>query len=113
MKQEDDGVVRFCVEADYHGDCDEAAVVFYPESHEEAVNVFDHLSSRYTCVWLCEYGEYRTGSEWVRDWMYYKWTSATGWGSCEGRFTGYPCDDIDRATDYFATYRDGRRVPGV
>jgi hypothetical protein len=112
MKQEDDEVVRFCVEADFRSETAKAVVECYSESHKEAIDMFDHLSSRYPCVWLSEFGKYRAGNEWKEAWMYYKWTTATGWGDCKGRFTGYP-DGDHPLSDYTALHRDGSRVPGV
>lgn len=114
MKQadDDDEVVRFWIEADFSSEPDVPAIRGYPESHKEAVQLFEHLSNRYPCVWLAEYGNYRAGNNFKSTWIYYKWTDATLWGDCKGRFTGYPDADYP-LSDYVAVYRDGSRVPGV
>jgi hypothetical protein len=112
VKQDDDEVVRFWIEADFSSEPDESAFQGYPESHEEAIRIFEYLNSRYPCVWLAEYGKYKAGNEWKDAWMYYRWTDATYYGDCKGRFTGYP-DGDDPLSDYVAIYRDGSRVPGV
>lgn len=107
MKQDDDGEVRFFIEADYRSQPDTSAYQGYPENHKEAIQMFENLSGRYHCVWLAEYGRYQAGNEWKNAWMYYKWTDATDWVDCVGRFTGYP-DGDDPLSNYEAVHRDGR-----
>lgn len=112
MKQDDDGAVRFWIEADFSDEPDEPAFQGYPESHQEAVDMFVRLTTRYPCVWLAEYGQYKAGNELKHAWMYYRWTDKTYWRHCKGRFTGYP-DGDNPLSDYVAVYRDGTRVEGV
>lgn len=111
MRDDDDGEVRFCIEADYRDEPEVAKVIKYPQSHNEALTLFDHYSAQYPCVWLCEYGEYRVGSQIKQEWIYYRWTPKTNWGDIPGRFTGYPESNLYEPQDYVAINRDGSRIP--
>ena len=90
MKQDDDKVARFWIEARFSSEVSESASQGYPESHHEAVQEFERLCRRYPCVYLAEYGRYKAGNEFKDDWMYYKWTEATGLGVLPWPFQRIP-----------------------
>lgn len=116
MKSRDDDVtMRWWVIAHYNDQyTGEPKESMYTDTHEEALQLFEQFSRSYRCVWLAEFGRYKTSDKFVDDWVWYKWTKDCDWGDPVGRFSGWPEDDLDLwVPSYTAIYRWGRRVEGT
>jgi|SRR5208282_817626 len=63
-------------------------------THPDAVEFAERFGKSYRYIWLCELGEYQTGTgKWVRDWIYHWWSAAvteTDWGECPDAGWGRP-----------------------
>jgi hypothetical protein len=114
LKDEDDGVVRFCIEADNICDVAVTELTRYPENLREAIDAFKYYASptQYKCVWLSEYGEFVVEGIIKHDWIYYLWTDAAGWRSNPFRFQGYARSNPDQLHEYYPISRDGKRITG-
>ena len=90
----------FCVEASNNPDASTVSVTRYFPDFDSTAALAETLCARFSCVWMSEWGKYRTNAAGSREtWMYFWWTEHTGWGDHFDRGTGYP-EDRSTPTEY-------------